>query len=247
VSNAAVLLPMSHSTASDLESMLGARPERLTVVPPVLEPGFRPAAAEEIANCRAKYGLPDAFWLYVAHMYPHKNHERLLRAYRSVKSVMPSAWPLVLRGDPTPALPDLAGLVAELGLSHEVLLLPRLGRTELPALYSAASALVFPSIYEGAGIPVLEAIACGCPLLASGIPAVREFAGDAARYFDPLDVDQMAGEMLAFAANAEQRRFLSRQGLDRAAGFRASDGIDGLTTAYRLAAGCGRNRATSSL
>jgi glycosyltransferase involved in cell wall biosynthesis len=233
--NAAMLLPMSQATATDLQERLGADPQHMTVIPPVLEAVFQPPAPGAIDQCRQRYKLPARFWLYVAHMYAHKNHTRLLEAYRALKRENPQAWPLVLRGDPQPAGPDVPGLVAEYGLAGDVIVLPRLSPADLPALYGAASALVFPSVYEGAGLPLLEAQACGCPVVASNIPAVREFAGDAAVYFNPLDAADIRRAMMALTAESPLRDRLRHLGLERAETVRAQPVIHHLLSAYEQA------------
>jgi glycosyltransferase involved in cell wall biosynthesis len=236
VRSAAVLLPMSQTTAADLEHVLGADPQRMIVIPPRLESFFRPANTDAIERCRARYGLPRRCWLYVSHMYPHKNHERLLHAYRSMKVQDPTVWPLVLRGDPQPKSPDVRAMIDQLGLREDVIVLPSLPREDLPALYGAASALVFPSLYEGAGMPVLEAQACGCPVAASAIPAIREFAGEAARYFDPLDGTDIQRTMMAVAAEAQTDDGLRRRGLEQARLFRETPVLSRLLAAYEQAA-----------
>ncbi len=243
VARAPMLLPMSQATADDLQRLLGAKPERMTVVPPRLEPGFQPAGEDDVRRVRQRYGLPAEFWLYVAHLYPHKNHERLLEAYRQLKRRSPRAWPLVLRGDRQLVGPDIEAIVRRLGLVEDVLLLPRLERGELPAVYSAATALVFPSLYEGAGIPVMEALACGCPVVASDIPAVREFAGDAARYLDPQTAGGIEEAMAAFATDTDDRVQLRARGLERARVFRAAPVIDRLLSAYERASRSARRRS----
>ena len=196
VRRARMLLPMSEATATALHETLDGDEARMVVIPPIVEPPFAPVNPAAVERCRRQYDLPADFWLYVAHMYPHKNHDRLLTVYRSYRDRADQPWPLVLRGDPQPGGPLVHERVAALGLSSHVRILPRLPREELPALYCAASALVFPSLYEGAGIPIIEAHACGCPVVASDITAAKEFGGDAVQYFNPLDTDEIASTMV---------------------------------------------------
>jgi alpha-1,3-rhamnosyl/mannosyltransferase len=236
VRSGAVLLPMSQTTADAIRDVLGADVRRMIVVPPVLEGLFAPPDVASIEACRSRYNLPPRFWLYVAHMYRHKNHERLLQAYRSVLSSTEHRWPLVLRGDRQPNGPDVARLIQQMGLGEHVILLPQLPRTELPALYAAASALVFPSLYEGAGMPVLEAQACGCPVIAAAIPAVREFGGEALECFDPFAATDMARAMIAFAADDGMRAALRERGLQQALRFRSISVRERLILAYTRAA-----------
>ena len=174
---AAVLAPMSEKTATDLNRVLGVKRDKMVVVPNPIHEEFRPRSAKEIDSFRAKYALPPEFWLYVSHYYPHKNHERLFKAYARLKESDRGAWPLVLRGEKNGADALLAGWTKDAGIEQDVIWLPRLAVGEMPVLFSAATALVFPSLYEGGGIPVMEAMSCGCPVAASDIPTTREFAG----------------------------------------------------------------------
>jgi glycosyltransferase involved in cell wall biosynthesis len=233
VRKAQVLLPISHSTAADLCGVLGASQERIAVIPPVVPSAFRVATREQLEEFRRAYGLPEQYWLYVAHYVPHKNHRLLLRAYRRLRDTGMPTWPLVLRGDPMGAERGIEAALSELGLRDAVLQLPPLPRVELPSLYGAASALVFPSVYEGAGIPVLEAMSCGCPVAASAIPANREFAGQAALYFEPTDEASIAGAMQTMQGDAARRQQLREEGLMRSELFRPDVVVPRLTQAYR--------------
>jgi glycosyltransferase involved in cell wall biosynthesis len=232
---ALVLLPMSEATAAGLTDILGIERSRMTVVPPVLREEFRPAETAETAAFRARWNLPDRFWLYVAHFYPHKNHLRLVDAYQTLRTGG-AAWPLVLRGDAKGAEGAVRKRTRDLGLEADVIFLPRLATEDLALLYSAASALVFPSLYEGGGMPVVEAMACGLPVAASRIPPVAEFAGPAALYFNPMDVSSMAGVMRRLAEDPGLLENQRRTGLTRAGGFRPGAVIPGLLEAYVRAA-----------
>ncbi len=233
---ASVLLPVSQSAAKDMQDKLGADSEKMVVVPAIIAPEFEPAPAEDIALLRNKYDLPSDFWLYVAHLYSHKNHVRLLRAYHFLKVNGHCFWPLVFRGDTQDAESAVREVITELGLTQDVIWLPRMELYELRALYSAASALVFPSLYEGGGIPVLEAMACGCPLVAADISPIREHAAEVAIYFNPTDIDSIASAMLTFenltTAQIEQRR---QSGLERSAKFRPLSVVKHLLDAYAKA------------
>ena len=136
---------------------------------------------------------------------------------------------------------DINTTVSELGLQDAVLQMRPLPRLEMPRLYAAASALVFPSIYEGGSIPILEAMSCGCPVAASGIPVNRELAGEAALYFQPTDDASIAGAMLAMQGDAALRQQLREGGLTRSERFRPDLVAPRLTQAYRQAATAPRN------
>jgi glycosyltransferase involved in cell wall biosynthesis len=201
-SRATLIACVSHATAAAAKSRLHIPPEKLRVVPYPLRENFVPASPIETAAFRRRYNLPERFWLYVAHVYPHKNHSRLFEAYARVLGENHGAWPLVLCGRTFGE--DFSRTFQELGIGANVIWLPYLPDEDIPLLYSSASALVFPSLYEGGGIPVMEALACGCPVIASDLPTTREFAGRAvALTFDGLRTESIAEAMLRFAANHE--------------------------------------------
>ena len=232
---AALLLPISRTTAQVLCNILEARLERMQVIPPIVHVSFQPVSSDKIIELRQKYNLPDQFWLYVAHLYPHKNHLRLLQAYCELKSAGLSPWPLVMRGDDHGAGKEARRLVTQLGLNNDVRFLARLPEGGLPVLYSSATAAVFPSLYEGAGIPVLEAMASGCPIIASDISAVNEFGGEAVVRFNPLDVTSIRNTMIAFQQDTQERFRVRQLGLERARSHRADRVIPKLVGAYQRA------------
>lgn len=117
VRHAAKLLPMSAATARALAVQYGAKADRMSVVPPIVKDSFVPSSSQSVAELRKQYGLPARFWLYVAHLYPHKNHERLLKAYaHAINSMGTNLWPLVLRGDSKDAKQDIRTIINNLGL-----------------------------------------------------------------------------------------------------------------------------------
>lgn len=199
VKHARFLLPVSKYTASALEKRLPVPRERVAVVPYPLGNEWRRSSDEAIDKLRARYGLPGRFWLYVAHAYPHKNHRGLFEAYARLLAEAPETWPLILRGEDKGDI-KLMQLAAEFGISSHVNCLPPLEDDEMPVLYSAATALVFPSSYEGFGMPLVEALACGCPTVASAIPTTLELAGNRVLTCDPADSASIASAMKQFQA-----------------------------------------------
>jgi glycosyltransferase involved in cell wall biosynthesis len=235
VRRAALLLPVSKTTAHALCNILKARLERMQVIPAIVNASFQPVSSDRVIELRRKYDLPEQFWLYVAHFYPHKNHLRLLQAYYDLTSNGFSPWPLVLRGDDHGAGEKVKSLVTQLGLENNVHFLPHLNEEELPVLYSAATAMVFPSLYEGGGIPVLEAMACGCPVIASDIASVREFGGEAIVQFNPLDLSTIRSTMIAFQQDTEKRLRVRQLGMEQARNHRPDWVIPNLISAYQRA------------
>ena len=227
------LLPISQATATDLMRRCGASPARMTVIPPILEACFQRPDSAAIEHVRRTYGLPSVFWLYVASLNRHKNHVRLLEAYAEVRRRRPDAWPLVLRADRKRRDEHVFQRIEELNLKAHVLFLPTQDRTEMAGLYGAASALVYPSVFEGGAMPICEGLVCGCPVVAADLPVIRECARDAARYFNPFSVPEIASameEMQQDPAAGRAKAELAREQLERYRGPRVAAA---LAQAYR--------------
>lgn len=233
VKRASLLLPMSQSAADQLHNTFGVPLDDVTVISPIIHSEYYSRSQEEIERLCDKYQLPDRFWLYVSHFYQHKNHSILLRAYHQLKKDGHQPWTLVLRGDPRGKEGEFNRLIWDLDLQGDVLMLPRLPEAELAVLYSAASALVFPSTYEGGGIPLIEAMACGCPIVASDIPAVREFCDNVVAYLNPDNVFAIGEAMLQLQNDLSLRNRLRRLGLQRARRYRSREVVNKLVAAYR--------------
>jgi alpha-1,3-rhamnosyl/mannosyltransferase len=204
--DATVLAPMSNTTATDIQRLFNVPLERMHVVPAAVGAQFERESESRIALFRRRLGLPPTYWLCVAEPFPNKNYERLITAFSALRRVSDVGWPLVIRGQLTP---QLLKRIEDAGLREQVIVVPRLHDSDMPLLYSAAAALVFTSMFEGGGLPVMEALACGCPVVASDIPTTREFAGDAATMFDPLDVESIVAAMKEFESSPDVRSRLS--------------------------------------
>ena len=165
----------------------------------------------------------EPFVLYPARVWPHKNHPRLLTAFELLRRMRPEMT-LVLTGSGTEAFAS-ASWIQTRGVVTEL---------ELVDLYRRAACLVFPSLYEGFGAPVLEAMACGAPVAASNVSSLPEVCGDAAVLFDPKSPHSIANGISAALDRSDE---LSRLGLTRAAGFSWAASAEGHLRAYRLASG----------
>jgi len=163
-----------------------------------------------------RHGLPGRFLLYPAGFWPHKNHARLFEALAQTAD---RRTPLLLTGSATPLLDELEQLSGRLGLLRRVYYLGFVRDRELPALYRLATAVVFPSLYEGFGLPPLEAMACGCPVASSRAGALAEVIGDAALELDPHDPSQMANAIDRLLEDQQLREQLAARGLERARSF----------------------------
>jgi glycosyltransferase involved in cell wall biosynthesis len=237
--SATMIAPMSEYTATQLNGLLGVTADRLQVVPAAIGTNFHRRSEAERSSFRKRYALPKDFWLYVAGELPHKNHARLVEAYGQLRQRLPEAWPLVVRGPTASGLDSLLGGSSWRSLVH---LLPRIPDEEMPVLYSTASALVFPSLFEGGGLPVMEAMSCGCPVAASDIPTTYEFAGPAAVTFDPSNVESIIGAMRTLQQDADLRNELRALGLQRSVRFDPRFSANAMKAACRRAVAAARGR-----
>jgi glycosyltransferase involved in cell wall biosynthesis len=224
------LLAISESTRQDLIHLLGAAPERVTVTYCGVDPAFRPLGEAAVAAFRARYSLPPGYILYVGTLEPRKNVPRLLDAYALLRRQRGGAPPLVLVGARGWRQLGLEARVAQLGLDEHVRWLGYLPPAELPLCYNAAGLFVYPSLYEGFGLPPLEALACGTPVVTSNTSSLPEAVGDAALTVAPRDVAALAEAMarvlddaalcarLRAAGPAWARRFTWRQTAEQTRG-----------------------------
>jgi glycosyltransferase involved in cell wall biosynthesis len=195
---------------------LGVGAAKVSVIPVALGGEFKPASLT--AAARARYGLTSPYVLYVGNFNPHKNIPRLVRAFGLLPGPVRSRHSLVLAGGYGDGRPELARLAESLGLTDRVVFAGRVDDADLPALYSEAAVYVTPSLEEGFGSTVLEAMACGAPVVSSNRAALPEVVGDAGLLFDAEQERELAtvlGRVLSDTALAEdlRRRALARAGL----------------------------------
>ena len=216
------VISVSESTRRDLESFAGIPAERIRVIHNGADlarfaPGDRDAAKSAISD---SLGLPRDFILYIARLeHPGKNHVGLLEAFATLKRGTGLPHKLVLVGSRWSGAELIEAKVRDLGLQQEVVFPGFVPNDTLPTLYAAADAFVFPSLFEGFGIPVLEAMACGTPVCASNTSSLPEVVGDAGLLFDPLDAGAMAEAMRRVLVDQALRERLVAAGLAQAAGF----------------------------
>ena len=208
---AAHLLADSTATKNDLVRRYGAKPDRITVAYPGLDPAVkRVNDAAEIARVKAKYGVEGAYVLYLGTLHPRKNLSRLIAAYRQSGLRLP----LVLAGKRGWYYEQL---IKEAGSG--VRFIGYVDEADKPALLTGARAFAFPSLYEGFGFPVLEAMACGVPVLCSSTSSLPEVAGEAGLLVDPLDVAEIAAGLRRITADDELRPALIERGYEQARRF----------------------------
>jgi glycosyltransferase involved in cell wall biosynthesis len=194
---AARVIAVSQSTRQDVIALCRVPPERVAVVPNGVTPEFHPADPAEVSAFRQRAGLPERYILYLGTLEPRKNLVRLLEAYalldaRQQTAGAPAVPPLVIAGAKGWYYQEIFARVADLGLTGRVLFPGFVPIEELPWWYRGAVLFVYPSLFEGFGLPVLEAMACGTPAITSRASSLPEVAGDAAILVDPQDVEQLA-------------------------------------------------------
>jgi glycosyltransferase involved in cell wall biosynthesis len=199
------LIAVSEATRSDLMAAYDLPADRVSVVLHGVEEEF-------FSLDRSRM---EGFVLCVSTLHPHKNLERLIRAYARQKR----NWPLIIAGMRGFLAEALDELIAELGVKESVQLTGWIPREELLQLYAKARAFVYPSTFEGFGMPVLEAMAAGVPVACSDIPPLREVAGDAALFFDPMNEEAIADALDRILTDAELRAGLTSAGPTRAKSF----------------------------
>lgn len=226
----------SKATLDDLVDLYGTPSEKISVLYAGVGANFRAIAdAGRRAAVRRRYGLGDAPFVFsISTLQPRKNYLRLVQAFDA--ALRETDFNLVIAGGKGWMYADLFEEVERRRLQQRVIFPGFVADGDLPALYSAADAMAYPSLYEGFGLPLLEAMACGTPVLASTAPCLPEVAGDAALLVDPYDVDAIAAGLARLVSDTALRADLTRRGVARAARFRWDDSARQLIKLYeRLA------------
>jgi glycosyltransferase involved in cell wall biosynthesis len=223
VRRAARVIAISESTKRDVMELMGVPADRVRVVPLAIEEEFRPVTeAAALADLRRRRGLPEHMILYVGTLEPRKNLVTLLEAYARCRGETSpeSPWPpLVLAGGKGWGYEAIFAAVERLGLGEAVLFPGFVPHGELPLWYSAADIFVYPSLYEGFGLPVLEALSCGTPVITSNVSSLPEVAGEAGLLVDPTDAEALAEALCRVWGDADLRREMRTRGLAQAARF----------------------------
>ncbi len=220
VAAATMIIADSAATRRDVLARYAVAPDKVRVVPLGVEPTFAPVAPPEArARVAERYSLAAPYVLFVGTLEPRKNLRGLVAAYRALLQQRPDAPSLAIAGAEGWLYDDVYRLVQREGLASRVRFLGRVAEVDLPALYSAAAVFAYPSLYEGFGLPPLEALACGTPVVCSHRASLPEVVGDAALLVDPTDVGALAGALARLLDNEPLRRELRARGLARAAQF----------------------------
>jgi alpha-1,3-rhamnosyl/mannosyltransferase len=240
LSRARVVMAISEFTRAQALAHFNLDADKVVVVPPVIRPAS--SASDKVRDdVRSALGVTRRFVLYPAAMYPHKNHLVLVRAFAQVAAehdlelVLTGATGAGAWGSAHSTEAEIRALAASLGVADRVKLLGYLTTSELAALYAEAAMLAFPSRFEGFGLPVVEAMSMGCPVLAADATALHALVDDAGLLIDPDDVAAWANAISLVMADGAERARLAAAGKTRAAALAAVDPVDALVAAYRKA------------
>lgn len=217
---AAAIITPSASAKADLVRLYGVPQDRVHVVHEAAAPEFQPVTdAATLADVRQRHALPDRFVLYVGAIEPRKNLPRLLDAFAQRYHSGDLTCPLVCVGPYGWLSTDIGARIESLGIAKAVHFTGYVPFADLPAIYSLAEMFVFPSLYEGFGLPVVEAMACGTPTIIGRTSSLTEIGGSAVSIVDPLDTTALGDAMVTLAHDRDRRRELSEAGLARAREF----------------------------
>ena len=226
------ILTVSETTRSQFLSRYPeARHRTFTTLNGIDHKLFRPASSGAVAALKKKHSLPDEYFLAIGIGKKHKNIDFALRALKHLWKDT-DCPPIVLAGAGGKIPSYATHAMMENSVRKNVILLPHVPESDLPAVYSSALALIMPSLLEGFGLPALEAMACGTPVLASTGGSLPEVIGHAARFFDPRDEDAFIHAVQVVLQDSKQRARLRSLGLSQAAGFTWKRNVDAMMRAY---------------
>jgi glycosyltransferase involved in cell wall biosynthesis len=215
------IIAVSQNTKTDLVQHFEVDPGKIHVVYNGVEDSFRAKLSpEEIEHWLSSLGLTRPYLLFVGNPKPHKNLDTVIQAYARARHLAPFTAPLVCVGNRSGSEFKIRQRAEHLGLGDQVRLLGRVAQEALPAIYQGATLFLYPTLYEGFGLPVIEAMASGVAVITSNTSALKEIAEGYAHLVDPLDVGGLAKAIAQCMGDAEHRASLVRLGLRRAEDFR---------------------------
>jgi glycosyltransferase involved in cell wall biosynthesis len=226
------VVAISESGRQDIHRLYDVPLNRIDVVPPAVAASYYERPTAEIEAFRHQEGLPDQFLLHVGTLQPRKNLLVLLEALAQIKR---PEIPLVFIGGKGWYYDEIFARVKALNLEQQVRFTGYVADEVLPLWYNAATIFVFPSLYEGFGMPVLEAIACGTPVIAADTSSIPEVVGGAARLFAPHDVAALAEHIQTMLDNPDEMALMRQHGLEQARHFSWVNSAEQMITVYKEA------------
>ena len=216
-----VIATVSYSSKKDISRIFGVEPSKIEVVYNSVEAKFSPIRdAKRITDVKNRHSIKNGYILYVGSLRPSKNVDGILRAYSMLPDSLKDSHDMVIIAPNEPNYyMDMSRLISTLRINEKVLFLRNVDDDELAVLYSEASLFVMPSFYEGFGLPLLEAMACGVPCISSPRTSIPEVAGDSCIFVEPDRHDQIADKMRYVLEDKSAQQDLSRKGQGRAKNF----------------------------
>jgi glycosyltransferase involved in cell wall biosynthesis len=234
------LICVSEHTKHDFVHLYGADPERCTVIYQDVPPCFRPLEDRSpVEAVKAKFGLNKPYILFVGRVELRKNVPRLIEAFRRLQQEEGERWLLVLAGPKDPDAQDPHRELPNVGRHGDAVVTGFVSDEDLVALYNGAEVLCFPSLYEGFGRPVLEAMRCGTPVITSRVSSLPEVGGDAPQYVNPYVAGEIAVALAEVLTVEELSGHMGIQGTKQASMFSAPTATQQYVAAYKAAAGTG--------
>lgn len=212
------IFAISENTKKDIIAMAKTNSEKIVTTYLGVDPIFMPKKKEEYLPVLAKYNLEQPYILYVGMLEPRKNIVGLIRAFSLLRKERKIK--LVIIGKKGWMYDEIFSLVKSLHLEEKIIFTGYVPDDVLPAIYNAATCFVYPSFYEGFGFPVIEAMACGCPVITSNNSSLKEITGDAAILIDPENVNQIAEKIELILGSQEEREKRKKAGLKQAKKFK---------------------------
>lgn len=214
------VITLSEFSRRTIVERYGVPPEKVHAIPLAMSAEFLlPQDDSAVAAVKAKYALPPDYAFYPANTFPHKNHATLMKAMHLLRTKRGSQLSCVFTGVRRGGHDAFLKAAEDLGLTQQVHVLGYVERRDLPLLYRGARFLVFPSLFEGFGLPLLEAMASDCPVVCSRVAGIPEVVGEAALFFDPHDPEDMADAMHCILTDERLGRSLVQAGRDRCRQF----------------------------
>jgi glycosyltransferase involved in cell wall biosynthesis len=233
VARADLILADSFSTQQDLIELMAVPAERIRVIYPAVDATFSRSDTAQVAAVRARHRIDGPYILSVGTLQPRKNYVRLIEAFHLLRHTQGVSHNLVIAGGAGWLYEPIYETIATLGLQDEVRMLGYVDERDLPALYTGADVFAFPSLYEGFGFPVLEAMACGTPVVAANTSSLPEAAGEAAILVSPTDTEALTEALGRAIADTETRERLTRLGYEQCQRFSWEASAQELLASYQ--------------
>ncbi|MCS7227547.1 MAG: glycosyltransferase family 4 protein [Endomicrobia bacterium] len=208
------IITCSNTAKNDLINILGIKEDKIEVIYLCVDEKFQPQPYEKIKEVKKKYNIDSKYILYVGNSKPHKNLFRLIKAYNLLPKDLKKEYILILAGVKKTDFPHSL-LIAD----YSLLLIESISDDDLPSLYSGAELFVFPSLCEGFGLPPVEAMSCGCPVVAAGVSSIPEVLGNSALYFDPYNIYDIRDKIFEILTNQKLKEELSKSGFNHVKQF----------------------------